>query len=110
MARRRGLLRGVVRLSWGRPADFPATRDHGFTDGHTVTVAPKLASAPRRRVLAILSHELAHACLLQAGLEDHSEVDADAVAARILGASIGYDREDVQAAGLRRKRPRYLPQ
>lgn len=108
-AKRLGLVRESPRLLWGRQRDFPAPRDHGFTDGRTVTVAPKLARAHPRRVLGLLAHELGHVAAIQSGYADHSEDEADALAEVILGLSVGYDAEDVQSAGLRRKRPRYLP-
>ncbi len=109
-ARALGLFRGSARLAWGRAQEFPADRDHGMTDGKTVWVAPRMAQAPFRRVAGVLSHELGHVALLRAGQKDHRETEADAIGERILGITIGYSRPlDVQEAGLRRKRPSYLP-
>lgn len=107
-----------VTLAAGRAADFPAARDHAFAQrvgpGRVrVTVAPRMAAANDGRRRGLLAHELAHAALLAADL-DHSEAEADAVAAAIFGHPIVYDRDDVQtwdtrAPGARRSRPRYLP-
>ena len=104
-----GYLRSPVRLLWGRPAAFPAHRDHAYTTGRSVTVSPKLNSASVERVAGVLAHELGHVAALQAGYAGHSEEDADAIGAAILGGLLGYDGQDVQAAGVRRVRPDYLP-
>jgi len=108
----------TVTLAAGRAADFPAARDHAYAQrtgpGRVrVTVAPRMAAAGDARRRGLLAHELAHAALLSADL-DHSEAEADAVAAAIFGRTIAYDRDDVQtwdtrAPGARQRRPRYLP-
>ncbi len=103
-----GLLRHPVRLVYGRPEEFPKRRDHGFTDGRTITVAPKMANAPVRVVVAILAHEVAHCCYLQNGVS-HSEIGADTLASKLIGAHVGYDRTDTQSVGSKRSRPSYLP-
>jgi hypothetical protein len=46
-----------------------------------------------------LLHELAHVHLLQLGIEDHTEREADEVAKTLWGITIRYDAEDVQTIG-----------
>ena len=109
-ARREGLLSGKSpRLVWGPASEFPKARNYAYTDGRVVTVAPKMARASAARVRALLAHEIAHVVHQRAGLS-HSELETDKVGEYILGERIGYTRkDDVQEAGLKRKRPRYLP-
>ena len=107
-ARQLGWLPERVKLVWGAASDFPKDRDHAYATKNTITLAPKMADAPVQRVLGVLSHELAHAACIQNG-EQHSEAEADAVGAKILGGRIGYDSDGVQSAGARGSRPTGLP-
>lgn len=90
------------------------TRRHrARCQGYVIAVAPKIAHADGGRLQGILCHELAHAILLHAGDDTHTERDADLCAERVFGVRIFYDAEDVQtcdlrAPGARRPRPRYL--
>lgn len=108
-AREAGALSLPVSLKWGVPADFPTPRDHAYASATEITVAPRMATAPRGRVLGVMAHELGHVMALQRNLQ-HSEIEADALGAALLGRSIGYDALDVQHAGRRRPRPRRLHQ
>jgi hypothetical protein len=74
-------------------------RAHAACDarsGESIYVAHKIYDADYNRYAAILMHELAHALLIQAGDEDHSEQDADDVAEELFGHRISYDKDDVQ--------------
>lgn len=98
------------RLKWGAARDFPKPRDHAYTDGKTVTLAPRMARADLQRVAGVLAHELAHVAAIRAGWPDHGEANADQIARHYLGTrQLGYDADDVQRIGPRRKRPGYLP-
>lgn len=86
-------------------------RAHAACSGTTVYVASKIYDTEYNRYAAILMHELAHAVLIQAGDEDHSEQDADDVAEELFGHRISYDREDVQTLGRGKyPRPEHLEQ
>lgn len=81
--------------------------------GYVIGVAPKIAQVDDFCLEALLCHELAHAVLLNAGNDTHTERDADACAEREFGVRIYYDNLDVQttnpfAKGARRPRPAYL--
>lgn len=98
-----------VTLRLGRAADFPAARDMAFSEGTSITVAPRFLKEPATTQGAVLAHELAHCVLLQQDIE-HSERDADTLGEVIGGRPIAYDARDVQTWGAgQRPRPSYLP-
>lgn len=99
-----------VRLVLGDAAKFPKARDHAYTDGETITLAPRMLQASPDRVLGVLLHELGHCVLVQGGVE-HRERDADHAIEVITGLRISYDADDVQTVGRgTRPRPAYLPE
>ena len=111
-------------LRLGRAQDFPMDRDFAYCSAGPATGRIEIVLAPRivaeaatargrDRISGLLRHEFAHGLLLLAGL-DHSERDADRVAADVFGLPVWYDADDVQtvnpkAPGARRPRPAYLP-
>lgn len=86
------------RLKVGRAADFPKPRDHAYTDGWTVTIAPRMLEAPLARVIGVLAHELGHVALIRAGRPEHTERRADEAAEEMFGFRVLYDDDDVQNA------------
>lgn len=101
VASNNGVSLPAVTLRVGRSAEFPKKRNYAYCmqmrDGQlTIVCAPKMRRAPPHRVDALLAHELGHAILLDAGRPDHSEREADAVAERVFGVRISYDKDDVQ--------------
>lgn len=61
------------------------------------------------RWAGVLAHELGHVYLLQRGVEEHTERQADEIAECLFGFTIKYDGEDVQTAGEGKSpRPKYL--
>jgi len=68
-------------------------------DDGTVYIAPKVLSFDRDRQCGVLMHELAHVALLQAGQDDHTEREADALAESLWGTQINYDDDDIQTIG-----------
>jgi len=104
--------------SAGERGGEACTRAYAFCEdlengSFRIAVAGKMNDADDSRVEGLLQHELAHAVLLHTGDFDHTERDADEVAAALFGMPIYYDEEDVQttdpsAPGARKPRPHYL--
>ena len=104
--------------SAGERGGEACTRAYAFCEdledgSFRIAVAGKMNDADDSRVEGLLQHELAHAVLLHTGDLDHTERDADEVAAGLFGTPIYYDEDDVQttdpsAPGARKPRPHYL--
>ena len=99
----------------GDPAEFPNERDFAMCGlerkNHAkIIVAPKIENEPVEVISALLRHELAHAFLLNLGVDEHAERDADSMAETLWGAPIYYDHRNVETlAGGKRPRPGHLP-
>jgi hypothetical protein len=76
---------------------YPKSRDYAKTNGFTIYFSPKILDCEDHRVEGLLRHELGHVVLMQAGLLNHSERDADIIAEFCFGLPIYYDQEDVQS-------------
>ena len=90
----------VIRM--GEPSEFPARRDHAYcidVKPPAIVYAPKLERADAERIEGVLRHEFGHALAFFVVTPDHSERDADTVAALVFGAPIRYDADDVQTTG-----------
>jgi len=99
-------------------ADFPNARDFAYchvepdwAGKRLIGVAPKLEVQKAERVVALLMHEIAHAALMQMGVPDHSEREADQMAEALWDVPLYYDSEYVQTLreGGIRPRPSHLP-
>jgi len=91
--------------------NYPKKRNFAQTDGVTVYVAPKFFNQDLSRIDALIRHELAHAVFMLLGMDDHSEIETDALAEMIWNQNIYYDSDDVQTLKKgTRPRPHYLPQ
>jgi hypothetical protein len=114
-----------VELRVGSARSFPAARDYARciyptrnparssaarVRASVIEVAPKMGGASAARIEALLRHEFGHAILGHAGIVDHAERQADAVAEALWGDPIYYDAIDVQTLqGGKWPRPAYLP-
>lgn len=90
----------VIRM--GEPSEFPARRDYAYcidVKPPAIVYAPKLERADAARIEGVIRHEFGHALAFHVYTPDHSERDADTVAAFVLGALIRYDADDVQTTG-----------
>ena len=90
-------------------------RAYGYFDPETnsVVLSPRLEVEPGERTRAIIRHELGHAVAFIFLPNDHNEMGqeakADAIAQRIGGSPLKYDRWDVQTIGNGSNvRPSYL--
>jgi hypothetical protein len=89
-------------LSMGDARDFRPRRAHAWCESYDpphIVCAPKLDYAHADRIEGVLRHEFGHALAFHAGYVDHTERDADDVAAHVFGDVIRYDDEDVQTIG-----------
>jgi hypothetical protein len=98
----------VASVTQGPASEFTEHRAHAYcqqaptgrggTRGGELSIvyAPKLATSRWRRVTGVLAHEYGHAVLLEAGIQDHSERDADRAAYELFGIKIHYDLADIQ--------------
>jgi hypothetical protein len=88
-----------VKARVGRPSEFPKARSFAYFDPNTfeIVVAPKIEKQPWDRIEALLAHEFGHAVLCAYGMMDHTEREADEMAARIVGKRVRYDLDDVQS-------------
>lgn len=123
--KRLGLSR-TLHWAWGSASAFAKIRDFAWCEGDkyliTLVFARKITRASRARQLGIVRHEISHALdllLSPKGFralmhKDRSawsgpEARADALAARIFGSPIRYDRDGVQTIGAGGRRPQNLP-
>jgi hypothetical protein len=111
-----------VRLRVGKASDFPAARNMAWcellSEGRLrIVVAPKLARQSWHIRAGVLMHEFGHAAFMAQGNLNHSEHDADRMAAKLFGCPIRYttglDVQTVaakyQGRSTRARRPRHLP-
>lgn len=93
----------AVRFRYGRASEFPRRRNYAYCvddpSGPVIVLAPKARRASAERVLGVLAHEWGHALAFLAGMPEHAERDADALAESVFGVRIAYDRDDVQTVG-----------
>lgn len=89
---------------------YPKDRDYAKTNGFTIYFSPKILDCEDHRVEGLLRHELGHIILMQAGLLNHSERDADTIAEFCFGLPIYYDSSDIQSIKEGNyPRPNHLP-
>ena len=91
-----------ITIRMGEPSEFPALRDHAYcidVQPPAIVYAPKLERADAARIEGVLRHEFGHALAFFTHSPEHTERDADTVAALVFGAPIRYDADDVQTTG-----------
>ncbi len=103
-----------VGLARGPDAHFPEPRNMAYTmydsdtDALCIVVSNKLVNGADSRIEGVMMHEFGHAVLLWQNIH-HTERDADAVAEKMFGKKIFYDKQTVQSTrGGKRPRPLHL--
>lgn len=106
-----------VSFDLGQASEFPAKRDYAYCqqagpEHYRIVFSPKILKDGMNRFKGLLYHEFGHAMANTLGFEDHSERDADDLAAEVFGSPIYYDDLDIQTVRKTSKsiRPPYLHQ